>query len=233
MYGPNISATQCESLAGPVGVEAVRREPQELPQGVAEPPSSMTTSERLLETLAQGMQQLKKAQLDHLERTDRKREEETPEQCKPGTSTLPALPSPSGNESAVALQDWIEVIDGPLRDISDSSSWWWDSVKQRAQESYKKWVASGPYERLSLKPPTAEDLEKGKYSRLECEDGRYDASLCLELSGLKWWRGPLPDRRLPCCSGCSPCTNREEKARRPTSSSTWSPRRRHRRQQSW
>ena len=68
--------------------------------------------------------------------------------------------------SAVALQDWIEVIDGPLRDISDSSSWWWDSVKQRAQESYKKWVASGPYERLSLKPPTAEDLEKGKYSRL-------------------------------------------------------------------
>ena len=109
---------------------------------------------------------LGKAQLDHLERTDRKREEETPEQCKPGTSTLPALPSPSGNESAVALQDWIEVIDGPLRDISDSSSWWWDSVKQRAQESYKKWVASGPYERLSLKPPTAEDLEKGKYSRL-------------------------------------------------------------------
>ena len=166
VYGPSISATKCESLAGPVGVEAVRLESQELPQGAAEPTPSMTTSERLLETLAQGMQQLQKAQLDHLERTDRKREEETPEQCKPGTSTFPALPSPSGNESAVALQDWIEVIDGPLRDISDSSSWWWDSVKQRAQESYKKWVASGPYERLSLKPPTAEDLEQGKFSRL-------------------------------------------------------------------
>ena len=68
--------------------------------------------------------------------------------------------------SAVALQDWIEVIDGPLRDISDSSSWWWDAVKERAQESYRKWVASGPYERLALKPPTADDLEKGKYSRL-------------------------------------------------------------------
>eukprot|EP00439_Symbiodinium_sp_Y106_P064464 s1691_g10.t1 len=101
-----------------------------------------------------------------LEKADRKSEEGTPEQCKPGTTSLPSLPSPSGNESAVALQDWIEVIDGPLRDISDSSSWWWDAVKERAQERYKKWVASGPYERLALKPPTAEDLEKGKYSRL-------------------------------------------------------------------
>ncbi|OLP91209.1 hypothetical protein AK812_SmicGene27129 [Symbiodinium microadriaticum] len=64
---------------------------------------------------------------------------------------------------AAPLQDWLEVIDGPLRDISDSSSWWWDAVKKRACDSYRIWVASGgPYERL----PTAEDLEKGKFSRL-------------------------------------------------------------------
>ena len=125
-----------------------------------------TTSERLLETLAEGMQQLQKAQLDHFEKAERKREDEAPEQCKPGTTSLPSLQSPSGNESAVALQDWIEVIDGPLRDISDSSSWWWDAVKERAQESYRKWVALGPYERLALKPPTADDLEKGKFARL-------------------------------------------------------------------
>eukprot|EP00439_Symbiodinium_sp_Y106_P008027 s10981_g1.t1 len=106
----------------------------------------------------QGMQQLQKAQLDHFEKAERKREDEAPEQCKPGTTSLPSLQSPSGNESAVALQDWIEVIDGPLRDISDSSSWWWDAVKERAQESYRKWVALGP--------PTADDLEKGKFSRL-------------------------------------------------------------------
>ena len=110
-----------------------------------------------------------------LEKADRKSEEGTPEQCKPGTTSLPSLPSPSGNESAVALQDWIEVIDGPLRDISDSSSWWWDAVKERAQERYKKWVASGPYERLALKPPTAEDLEK-EVLEVEREDGRDDAT---------------------------------------------------------
>ena len=132
------------------------------------PPATMapavTTSERLLETLAEGMQQLQKAQLDHVEKAERKREEEAPEQCKPGTTTLPSLQSPGG--------DWIEVIDGPLRDISDSSSWWWDAVKEQAQERYRKWVASGPYERLALKPSTADDLEKGKYLEAECEGPR-------------------------------------------------------------
>ena len=57
-----------------------------------------TTSERLLETLAEGMQQLQKAQLDHFEKAERKREDEAPEQCKPGTTSLPSLQSPSGNE---------------------------------------------------------------------------------------------------------------------------------------
>ncbi|OLP79420.1 hypothetical protein AK812_SmicGene40294 [Symbiodinium microadriaticum] len=122
----------------------------------------MTTTERLLEKVAEGLHQLQQVQLDKL---DKRSTDEAPEQCKPGTTTLPPLPAPNGNESAVALQAWLEVIDGPLRDISDSSSWWWDSVK-RACDSYRVWVSSGPYERLAHKPPTAEDLEKGKFSRL-------------------------------------------------------------------
>ncbi|OLP79377.1 hypothetical protein AK812_SmicGene40336 [Symbiodinium microadriaticum] len=132
---------------------------EELPR----PASTMTTTERLLEKVAEGLHQLQQAQLEKL---DKRNADEAPEQCKPGTTTLPSLPAPSGNESAVALQDWLEVIDGPLRDISDSSSWWWDAVKKRACDSYRIWVASGPYERLAHKPPTAEDLEKGKFSRL-------------------------------------------------------------------
>ena len=176
VYGPSAAATQPE--ASGQSISATRCESVEISHAM-EPSGSggaqrtptttvpvKTTSERLLETLAEGMQQLQKAQLDHFEKAERKREDEAPEQCKPGTTSLPSLQSPSGNESAVALQDWIEVIDGPLRDISDSSSWWWDAVKERAQESYRKWVALGPYERLALKPPTADDLEKGKFSRL-------------------------------------------------------------------
>ena len=154
VYGPSISAPQCETRGGDP-----RRGTSELPR----PASTMTTTEKLLEKVAEGLHQLQQAQLEKL---DKRNADETPEQCKPGTTTLPSLPAPSGNESAVALQDWLEVIDGPLRDISDSSSWWWDAVKRRACDSYRIWVASGPYERLAHKPPTAEDLEKGKFSRL-------------------------------------------------------------------
>ena len=154
VYGPSISATQCETRGGDP-----RQGAQELPR----PASTMTTTERLLEKVAEGLHQLQQAQLEKL---GKRNADEAPEQCKPGTTTLPPLLAPSGNESAVALQDWLEVIDGPLRDISDSSSWWWDAVKKRACDSYRVWVASGPYERLGHKPPTAEDLEKGKFSRL-------------------------------------------------------------------
>ena len=130
----------------------------------------MTTTERLLEKVAEGLHQLQQAQLEKL---DKRNADEAPEQCKPGTTTLPSLSAPSGNESAVALQDWLEVIDGPLRDISDSSSWWWDAVKKRACDSCRIWVASGPYERLAHKPPTAEeDLEKRQVFDIECENGR-------------------------------------------------------------
>ncbi|CAE7222038.1 GIP [Symbiodinium sp. CCMP2456] len=161
VYGPEISATRCETRATAVP----RGEPGLQDQRAAQPPSSLSTSEKLLEALAEGVQQLQRAQLEHLEKAEMRRLEESPEQCKPGTTTLPALAPPNGNESAVALQDWVEVIDGPLRDISDSSSWWWDTVKERAQQSCKMWVA-GPYVWLALKPPAADGLEKGKYSRL-------------------------------------------------------------------
>ena len=154
VYGPSISATQCETRGG---------DPRRGTQELSRPASTMTTTERLLEKVAEGLHQLQQAQLEKL---DKRSTDEAPEQCKPGTTTLPSLSALSGNESAVALQDWLEVIDGPLRDISDSSSWWWDAVKKRACESYRVWVASGPYERLAHKPPTAEDLEKGNYSRL-------------------------------------------------------------------
>ena len=182
-----------------------------------------TTSERLLETLAEGMQQLQKAQLDHFEKAERKREDEAPEQCKPGTTSLPSLQSPSGNESAVALQDWIEVIDGPLRDISDSSSWWWDAVKERAQESYRKWVALGPYERLALKPPTADDLEKGKFSRLSARTAgmmlqAMTESVRTEMVARAITRSPVA-LLFRLCTMYQP--GGEIKVRRRTSFSTW------------
>ena len=92
VYGPSISATQCETRGG------------DFRQGASElsrPASTMTTTERLLEKVAEGLHQLQQVQLDKM---DKRSADEAPEQCKPGTTTLPPLPAPNGNESAVALQ---------------------------------------------------------------------------------------------------------------------------------
>ena len=115
-----------------------------------------STSERLIETLAEGVQQLQRPQLVHFEKADKRQLDESPEQCKPGVTSLPSF----------GRAQWERERGDLLRDISDSSSWWWDEVKARAQDSHRRWVASGPYERLALKPPSATDLENGKYSRL-------------------------------------------------------------------
>ena len=146
VYGPSISDTQCETRGSDP-----RRGTQELPR----PASTMTTTERLLEKVAlRDFINYSKLNWRSWTRGMRTRHRNNVSR----TTTLPSLSAPSGNESAVALQDWLEVIDGPLRDISDSSSWWWDAVKKRACDSYRIWVASGPYERLAHKPPTVEDL---------------------------------------------------------------------------
>ena len=77
VYGPSISATQCETRGGDP-----RRGTQELPR----PASTMTTTERLLEKVTEGLHQLQQAQLEKL---DKRSADEAPEQCKPGTTTLP------------------------------------------------------------------------------------------------------------------------------------------------
>ena len=88
VYGPSISATQCETRGG---------DPRQGAQEFPRPASTMTTTERLLEKVAEGLHQLHQVQL---ERLDKRSADEAPEQCKPGTTTLPPLPAPSGNESA-------------------------------------------------------------------------------------------------------------------------------------
>ena len=68
------SAAQCETRGGDF-----RQGASELPR----PASTMTTTERLLEKVAEGLHQLQQVQLDKL---DKRSTDEAPEQCKPGAS---------------------------------------------------------------------------------------------------------------------------------------------------
>ena len=91
---------------------------------------------------------------------------EMPESVKPGTTQLPSLAAPGSPESPVVVQGWLELIDGPMSDLSDNSGEWWGHVKVLANAQYVKWVASTPLEKTILALPEGDYLETGAYSRV-------------------------------------------------------------------
>ena len=113
--------------------------------------------------LAAGIQQLQQAQLP-LNMMNQKVGQ--PEQVKPGIAALPALDPPGAEDSPVVIQDWMELIDGPMRDLSDGSGAWWEAVKSEVSLHYAKWVASTPYQRLAMQGPSGMDLDDGRYARV-------------------------------------------------------------------
>ena len=131
--------------------------------------------------LAAGIQQLQQAQLNMMNQKVGQ-----PEQVKPGIAALPALDPPGAEDSPVVIQDWMELIDGPMRDLSDGSGAWWEAVKSEVSLHYAKWVASTPYQRLAMQGPSGMDLDDGRYARVnaECCWQRWHRK-----SGGTWWRG--------------------------------------------
>ena len=115
----------------------------------------------LVGMLAAGIQQLQQAQLNMMNQKVGQ-----PEQVKPGIAALPALDPPGAEDSPVVIQDWMELIDGPMRDLSDGSGAWWEAVKSEVSLRYAKWVASTPYQRLAMQGPSGMDLDDGRYARV-------------------------------------------------------------------
>ena len=115
----------------------------------------------LMGLLAAGMRQLQDAQTKALER---KLASEEPELVKPGVSTLPALKAPDPSTSPMEVQDWLQLLQAPMADLSDSSHDWWMQVQELASEGYRQWSNATPMERLAMKPPRNKAL--GKYARL-------------------------------------------------------------------
>ena len=115
----------------------------------------------LVGMLAAGIQQLQQAQLNMMNQKVGQ-----PEQVKPGIAALPALDPPGAEDSPVVIQDWMELIDGPMRDLSDGSGAWWEAVKSEVSLHYAKWVASTPDQRLAMQGPSGMDLDDGRYARV-------------------------------------------------------------------
>ena len=90
----------------------------------------------------------------------------SPEAVKPGTPVLPLLPALSAQTSSVDVMDWLEMITTPMQDLSDGSSEWWSKVMKTANDFYNKWTLSSPVDKLTIHPVKDEELEAGKWSRV-------------------------------------------------------------------
>ena len=97
---------------------------------------------------------------------DKKANSVDPETVKPGVSALPELKPPEPETSSVEVQDWLQLLQAPMADLSDSSHEWWHQVQAIAQKGYEQWASATPLERLSMKAPRDRELEEGKYARL-------------------------------------------------------------------
>ncbi|CAE7033302.1 RE2, partial [Symbiodinium sp. KB8] len=123
-----------------------------------------TTPQDPMALIAGGVAQLQAAMLKQM--SGEKSGDPTPEAVKPGTSTLPSLPSVKSETSSVDLLDWLELIEAPMSDLSDGSAGWWRRLRAEAAKAYDVWVVSGPIEKLGVTPVVSEELEDGRWSRV-------------------------------------------------------------------
>ena len=135
--------------------------PQPTPQQWLGQGSPTTSAGDPLSLLVGGINQLQKAMMKQLDEG-----ELSPEAVKPGVSVLPALKAVSPQTAPIDIQDWIEMLNAPMADLSNSSAVWWSKVRELAMETYKQWAHSTPLERLHVNPPVASELETGKWSRV-------------------------------------------------------------------
>ena len=132
---------------------APKREPR--------PPATGTQGAGVLDALARGVQQLQELQAQALQKG-----ESSPELVRQTISPFPMLKAPSGDQSGLQLQDWLDLVASNVADVSENSSSWWDQVKDFVQGVYSTWLKSTPLERVQLRMDGGEHLAEGKWGRL-------------------------------------------------------------------
>lgn len=79
---------------------------------------------------------------------------------------LPAELSESENGPLIA-GDWLTTVGPFLRDMSSSSSMWWDEVLNVGGTLYRIWLNSEPMERLRLAPVAPPAFQRPPWLHIE------------------------------------------------------------------
>ena len=132
--GPSLYAAQAGGLPGPSTKSA---QAGGLPgvQSTAQQWLGQKGQEGTIAMLADGMAQLQAALIDQIGKKGEG--DRSPETIKPGTQALPLLKEVCADTSCVDVMDWLEVIHGPMSDLSDSSASWWTKVTTEANRAWQ------------------------------------------------------------------------------------------------
>ena len=125
----------------------------------------------LLSVIATGARQLQDAQTKAFQK---KSSQEEPEPVKPGVTSLPTLKGPDPETSPVEVQDWLQLLQAPMSDLSDNSAEWWGRVQELAQRAYQGWSSATPMEWLALRAPREKELEEGRFRTPQCSRCLHD-----------------------------------------------------------
>ena len=142
VYGP-ATATRHQPATQNGGASttsvAAGAQPQPTPQqwlGQAHPQPGVGDP---LSLVVGGINQLQQARMKQLDEG-----EVSPEAVKSGMSVLPVLKAVNPQTAPIDIQDWIEMLNAPMADLSNSSATWWTRVRELAMETYKEWARSTP-----------------------------------------------------------------------------------------
>ena len=84
------------------------------------------------------------------------------------TADLPPLGELGESEIGPLMAgDWLASITPLMRDLSPSSSTWWDLVMNAAGAAYQTWLASDPMGRLRVQPAIPGTFDRAPFSRVE------------------------------------------------------------------
>ena len=132
--------------------------PRRADASVLDPDQSDKSPAAHMGLLAQGIQQLQQLQL--------KKDTQDPELLK-GAVTLPALPEPYQDSSAVLFLEWIYETGQLVGSITDKATSWWNNNLELAKDAYHKFQNESPLKRLSIVAGNDDAVDGEKWARLE------------------------------------------------------------------
>ena len=128
------------------------------------PPPARSPESPMMETIAKGMQQLQQLQAQAMAKSSAT---VGPDTLKAGTTSLSPLPDLRGGaEASLKFQDWLEIAETSMSDVSEQSGRWWRAMMKLVEAAYARWLAATPIERLAIQPEGTKDLCEGQWLRM-------------------------------------------------------------------